>query len=309
MDFRQRIKKYTLAHQAQPMNHHGNTKTSLSTFSASALCKVFSLSRTSCRSSMTIEAALCLSLFIFASVVLMIPLLMIHQQRNISRALESNARLISKLNYIEYVNTKSSHEKNELAADLLHDGEAALSSFILQQKLSMPLVEQLDLLSNTEIDVNHVKYVANYNVRLPFSVLGMSSVPQQVISSRRSWIGAKGNRWMDNNGNLSEKETIVYYSTRESNVYHSTLSCSYISHDILTASGAEMASITPKYGGRFHPCLGCRPSKNSKTVYYTAGGRSYHAMINCKTLSSYIQEMPLSKAKALGKHPCIRCGS
>lgn len=293
------------------MKNQRNTKTN----------SIFSFSRKinparKLHSSMTVEAALCLSLFIFASVVLMMPLLMIHQQRNISRALEQNARLLSKLHYIEYVQSTSSEnsysdtdkDKIQLSEELLHSGETVLSAFLLEQQLSKPLLEHLDLLTETEIDIESIQYVANYDFRLPFSVLSLSSLPQQVISSRRAWIGAEGNRWMDQNETLSDDDPVVFYSTRESNVYHSSLSCSYISHDILTASGSQMSSITPKYGGHFHPCLGCRPSKNTKTVYYTAGGRSYHATVNCKTLSSYIQEMPLSKAKALGKHACVRCG-
>lgn len=262
---------------------------------------------TPCRSSLTIEAALALTLVILASVVLMTPMLILNHQRNASRQLEANARLLAKEKYVEYYQTEK--ENLTLDPDRMGHGETALAAAVLAQQIAQPGMKSIDLFSDSKITRETITYVANYDAVLPFSVLGLKSLRQQVVASRRAWIGAKGNRWSDTGSDTAEDDPTVYISVRDdANAYHTTASCSYLSHDIKSARGEDMRTMKNSFGSRYSPCASCRPGLSSDTVYYTLTARSYHATPVCKTISSHIESMPKSTAVAYGRHPCVRCG-
>lgn len=261
----------------------------------------------SCRSSYTVEATLSLTLLIFACVVLITPMLILNHQRNALMILEENARMVAQEKYIEYYKRKDGTLK--LDKDIAGSFETTLSALALGHQIEQPGMEHIDMLKDSEVTDKNIKYVADYDAVLPFSVFGLNSIEQQVVSSRRAWIGADGNRWMEDNGNTGIKDDItVYVSTKESDVYHTTMDCTYINHEIHKASGEEMKTLRTKFGGRFSPCASCRPNTRMSVVYYTSGARSYHSTPTCKTLSSYIQPLKKSEAEAMGKHSCIRCG-
>lgn len=262
---------------------------------------------TPCRSSLTVEAALALTLVILASTVLMTPMLILNHQRNASQQLEANARLLAKEKYVEYYQT----EKGNLTLDpdRLGRGEAALAAAALGQQIAQPGMKGIDLFTASKITQDTITYIANYDAVLPFSVLGVKSLRQQVVASRRAWIGAPGNRWADAGSDTSEDDPTVYISVRDdASAYHTTISCSYLSHDIQSARGEDMLTMKNSFGSRYRPCASCRPGLSSETVYYTLTARSYHTKPNCNTISSHIESLPKSTAVAYGRHPCVRCG-
>ncbi len=260
-----------------------------------------------CRSSLTVEAALALTLVILAGVVLMTPMLILNHQRNASQQLESNARLLAKEKYIEYYQTNQG--RLTLDPDRLHSGETALAAAVLGQQIAQPGMKNIDLFGDSKITQDTITYIANYDAVLPFSVLGLKSLHQQVVASRRAWIGANGNRWADAGSGSTEDDPTVYVSVRDdASAYHTTISCSYFSHDIQSARGEDMRTMKNSFGSRYSPCASCRPGLSSETVYYTLTARSYHASPTCKTISSHIESMPKSTAVAYGRHPCVRCG-
>lgn len=261
---------------------------------------------TPCRSSFTIEAALALTLVILACVVLMVPMLILNHQRNASQRMEANARLLAKQKYIEYYTAKEG--SLTLDQDLLSSGETALSALVLGQQIASPGMKNIDLFSDSEVTKDTIRYIANYDAVLPFSVLGLDHLSQQVVVHRRAWIGAKGNRWMDDLREEDEDDLIVYVGISNSNVYHTTLNCSYFTHDFLEASGEDMRTLRNQFGGKYSPCAVCRPNLSTPKVYYTLTARSYHATPECRSMYSSPTPMRKSEAEALGKHPCNRCG-
>ncbi|SFG33997.1 hypothetical protein SAMN05216356_10637 [Oribacterium sp. WCC10] len=287
--------------------HNSKYEISQSDYKSNLFTQLNIFFHSSCRSSYTVEASLALTLVIFACVILITPLLILNHQRNASIILEDNARMVAQEKYIEYYKKKDGTIK--LDTDILNSIETSVSALSLAHQIEQPGMEHIDLLSDSEVTDKNIKYVANYKALLPFSVFGLNSIPQQVVASRRAWIGADGNRWMENNGNPPKSDdATVYVSTRDSDVYHTTMSCSYITHDIMETSGAVIKAMRTKFGGRFSPCASCKPNYRMSVVYYTSGARSFHSTNTCKTLSSYIQAMKKSQAESAGKHACIRCG-
>ncbi len=264
------------------------------------------LFHSSCRSSYTIEASLALTIVIFACVILITPMLILNHQRNASIIMEENARMVAQEKYVEYYKTKDGTIK--LDNDILSTAETTMSALSLASKIEEPGMKHIDMLSDSQVDSTNIRYVANYEAVLPFSFFNVNSISQQIVASRRAWIGANGNRWMTANVNTSSSDDpTVYVSTKDSDVYHTTMECTYITHDIHSVSGAEIKNLHTKFGGRFAPCASCRPNSRMEKVYYTSGARSYHSTPTCKTISSYIQPMKKSEAEAAGKHLCVRC--
>ncbi len=268
--------------------------------------KLHCLLSTPCRSSFTVEAALALTLVILACVVLMVPMLILNHQRNALLQMDANAKRMAKQKYVEYYLDKT--DRLTLDPDRLGQGEAALNALALGHQIAQPGMEHIDLLRDSEISQEAIRYVANYDAVLPFSVLGLQHLSQQVVASRRAWIGADGNRWSDGPGEGTVDDPIVYVSTRDTDVFHTTRACSYLTHDILEARGEDMRTLRNKFGGKYSPCATCRPNLSMETVYYTLAARSYHTTPSCRTISSNVQDMKRSEAESYGKHACVRCG-
>ena len=182
--------------------------------------KLHCLLSTPCRSSFTVEAALALTLVILACVVLMVPMLILNHQRNALLQMDANAKRMAKQKYVEYYLDKT--DRLTLDPDRLGQGEAALNALALGHQIAQPGMEHIDLLRDSEISQEAIRYVANYDAVLPFSVLGLQHLSQQVVASRRAWIGADGNRWSDGPGEGTVDDPIVYVSTRDTDVFHTT---------------------------------------------------------------------------------------
>ena len=259
------------------------------------------------RASLTIEAALSLSLFILAVVVLMTPMLILNQQQNASWLMEKNARTLAKYRYLEYYAQKSGTVS--LDAEALQAAEEALSIAAMLPSLSQPGMTHPDLLTESELTEDNICFVLNYDAALPFSILGLHSLPQQVVASRRPWIGAPGNRWDNEGDGEAADDPLVYVSVqRESDVFHLDPGCSYISHEFHSGSAAAVCQQQNKFGRTYKVCQSCYPSPSSPTVYYTEAGKCYHSSPSCRALQSYIQATHRSQALANGQHACIRCG-
>ncbi len=259
------------------------------------------------RASLTIEAALSLSLFILAVVVLMTPMLILNQQQNASWLMEKNARTLAKYRYLEYYAQKSGTVN--LDTEMLQTAEEALSIAAMLPELSQPGMTHPDLLTESELSEDNIRFVLNYDAAMPFSFLGLRSLPQQVVASRRPWTGAPGNRWDNEGSGEDEDDPLVYTSVqRESSVFHLDPGCSYISHEFHSGSAASVSQQENKFGRKYKVCQSCYPSPSSPTVYYTEAGKCYHSSPSCRALQSYIQATHRSQALANGQHACIRCG-
>lgn len=258
-----------------------------------------------CQASFTIEAAISLSIFIFACVVMMVPMLIFHRNRNISTVLEEQSRKVSQYEYARYY--LEAAEKLELSPEILTGMETGLSVASILAKIDRQGMTHIDVLRDTEIDEAMVRYVVNYNAVLPFRLLQLKGVPQQVVASRRAWVGADGQRW---NGAGSEDGTetdpIVYVGITSVR-YHLDAMCSYLKHNVHMVSGSEIMGMRTQSGGRYSPCAACKPNTGMSAVYYTDNGRAYHGRIDCSSMKSYVQARRLSEVAYMGA--CSRCGT
>lgn len=259
--------------------------------------------------SLTLEAAMCLPLFLFTCVCLMMPMKMMDRQRQIQAVMESVGEELSQYAYLEYCLRTGSGETvdpqrtdGEETAGLLGAGYAAMR--ILGQ-IDKGWIENVSF-SGTDMGTDDmVRIVMEYRMRLPFSVLGLESVPVRQVCSRRMWNGADGGR-CGQNGTSGEVEEETVYIGKHSTRYHRQRTCHYLYNDLKAVPSGDVDSLRNLSGARYGPCKTCKAGPGSGTVYIMPYGTSYHASKTCASIMAYVQAVPLSQVVHLGE--CSYCG-
>lgn len=260
----------------------------------------------------TLEAALALSLFIFASVCLLLPMKVMNTERQIQAALEMCGEDLSKYAYLG-----QALEQNKLfavagAGDFAKGFCKYLAAGIGEGYVQAVVenhveTSQLQNVScrNSEIftDDEFVDLVMDYEIRLPFPVLGIPALQRTARCRRRAWIGIAGKNY-DGEGGEEEDDPIVYVG-KGSTRYHLSSSCHYLSNKLTVVSKTKVDAERNQDGRRYRPCAVCG-SQSSGNVYIMPSGESYHTDPDCRAIIAYAQAVHLSEAEHLGA--CSYCG-
>lgn len=257
------------------------------------------------RGSITIEAAIGLSIFIFSILILLTPMLSLKQQLHTAVILEEHSRELAKLKYLEHYGQEKG--KLKLDSNLLSGLETGVSLLKLRQEINTSGMKNVDLLSETKITEEQLLFVMNYEVRVPFPFLVSNRFKKQVVSSRRAWIGAEPYRFLEEGEEITAENPLVYIGRDSENVYHTNRECSYLLSSFSTASGSSMGDRRNRFGEKYTPCLSCHPSERDAMVFFTAGGKKYHKNKSCPALQSHPHTTTLLKALEEGRHLCHRC--
>ncbi len=258
--------------------------------------------------SVSVEAALALSIFIFAIVCMMIPFRMMERQRQVQAALESVNERLCQYAYLEYMLSSGEEiprEDGDWKQDLLlgiANGAAGIGAGMMAEDMFSQ--EGMDfhtfLKSSFLKDGETIAFRMDYRMRLPFSVLNLDSLPFTSESTRRAWIGREGLNFEDDNGSEDEEDPIVYvgkYSTR----YHRSRECHYLSNRMQSVDYDAVSKIRNKSGGRYYPCAVCGSGASSgSTVYIMESGSRYHTTSSCSAIIAYVQAVRLSEVEHLG---------
>lgn len=264
------------------------------------------------RASLSVEAALCLSLFLFLSVCLMMPMKMMDRQRQIQAVVESVGEELSQYAYVEYCLRKgdeaavdTGRAKDGGAGDTVSLLAAGYAAARILGQIDNSWIESVSF-QGTDIGTDDMVYIVmNYRMRLPFSVLGLSSIPVQHICNRRMWNGSDGGRF-GKNGASGDAEDVLVYIGKNPTRYHLQRTCHYLYNDLTAVSADEVESMRNQSGGRYAPCKSCGAGRGGETVYIMPYGGSYHYSRTCSSIIAYVQSVPLSEVEYLGK--CSYCG-
>lgn len=259
--------------------------------------------------SLTLEAALCLPLLLFACVCLMLPMKMMDRQRQIQAVMESVGEEMSQYAYLEDCLQTGNGElvdsgrtDGEEVTGLLGAGYAAMR--ILGQ-IDREWIENVSFEGTSIGPDDMIRITMQYRMRLPFSVLGLDSIPVRQVCSRRMWTGSVGGRNGEENGSGEEAEEIVYIG-KNSTRYHRQRTCHYLYNDLRAVPFHDVDSLRNQAGAKYGPCKTCGAGPHSQTVYVMPYGTSYHASKTCASITAYVQAVPLSQVTYLGE--CSYCG-
>lgn len=258
--------------------------------------------------SLSLEGAMCLSLFLFLCVCLITPMKMMDRQRQIQAVMESVGEELSRYAYVEYCFRTPEDNQIELnradeaeAGSLLAAGYAAAK---ILGRIDGSWIESASF-EGTGIGPDDMVYISlKYRMRLPFTVLGLRSIPVQQICSRRMWTGADGNRFETGGEAGDDGEEIVYIGKNPTR-YHRQRTCHYLYNNLEAISPGQIDSLRNQSGARYQPCKSCGASPGAATVYVMPWGTSYHTAATCKAIIAYVQAVPLSQVEHLGE--CSYC--
>lgn len=264
--------------------------------------------------SLTIEATLSLTIFMFMVIILAMPMEMLDTQRKIQTVLESTGRELSRYAYICYRLTEGEEIKDTTEwadpsgiAGLF--AESALKAYLtakIEEAAGRGKISGLNL-SGTSVSGNgeEINLQASYRLCLPFRVFVLDSVPSASKSLKRGWIGSRGGR-NSGNGGEGEQEIMVYVGKTMTR-YHLSPDCHYISNDISALLWDDIGGKVSSSGTRYKPCSICGKGAGSgSTVYIMPNGKYYHSKRDCSSISFYVQKVPLSEVEHLGA--CSYCG-
>lgn len=250
--------------------------------------------------SMAVEAAVVLPLFLFSCVCLLTPIKIFDCQRQVQGALEQAGEELSQYAYIQFQMEKGNEDLDSPvdAENLLGLGYVRLR---MAEQLERDWLEQVSFLGSEILSEDEeIRLVMNYRIRLPFSVLGVKSIPMESVCVRRAWVGAEGGReGLEGGGDAWEEEQVVYVGKNPTR-YHTNPGCHYISNDLTAVSIEQVEGLRNSQGGKYYPCARCGGKGSGGTVYVTPSGTSYHTTQDCTAIIAYVRAVKLSEVAHLG---------
>lgn len=264
--------------------------------------------------SLTLEAAFTLSLLIFAAVSLMLPAKIMMTERKMQAGLEAAGEELSQFAYL-LDSLKDEKQENTSGA-----GESDKKFSLNAEQIAAPLYARTKVLSYCDTEqVSHVSMlkssvrkeddildlVMEYEISMPFPVLGLSSLHRTIRCRRRCWTGREG-RYGEGDSEGGEDEQIVYVG-KNSTRYHPDRNCHYLSNRLTAVSWEHVADKRNTNGGKYYPCASCgKEAGAGSTVYVMASGSRYHSRQDCKSITAYVRAVKLKDVKHLGA--CSYCG-
>lgn len=270
--------------------------------------------RLSASAALTLEAALVLTLFVFAAVTLMLPMKILNTERKIQAGLEAAGEELSRYAYIGDALERGRNEKipgadesDRQMGGVVTAGMAAgyARTKALEHADTKNICQTVMLRSKVLEDGAIIDLILDYELRLPFPVLGLPAVKRSARCRRRAWIGMAGKNSEADHDFLETPEELVYIG-KNSTRYHRKRSCHYLCNDLTPAAYDTVGTLRNSSGGKYYPCRVCGTKAGSgDLVYIMPSGSSFHKEKGCTAIIAYVQVVPLSKVCALG--PCSYC--
>lgn len=263
--------------------------------------------------SLSLEAAMSLTIFVFASVCLILPMKIMNTERKLQAALEAVGE-----DYSRYAYLQNAMEQGKLfaaagAGDFAKGFCRYLAAGVGEGYAQAKIMEHVDTEAITQVSMMRsqiltegeiVDLVMTYEIQMPFPVLGLPALQRNVRCRRRAWIGKEGKDYDGTDGVQGTHTDTMVYVGKDSTRYHKDRSCHYLSNNLAAVSVSEMEHLRSESGKRYHACAVCGdPSGN--TVYIMPNGESYHSSRACTAIVAYVRTARLSEVEHLG--PCSYC--
>lgn len=258
--------------------------------------------------SLTLEAALCLPLFLFFCGALMAPMEWLDRQRKIQTETEILCEDLSKYLYIAGKTgagelAEVEEEEGTSWTGLLSNAAAGLW---LKRKAEQYTEYATVKAAKTPDDQNCVYLQISYKEKIPFFGEIAGGVKMGAAARRRAWIGLDGKLKNGEDGLKGEAvegtgEGEMVYVGEKMGRYHLYRDCHYLSNEYETVTQTQVKSMKNSFGGSYTECSVCRRKGGfGEMVYITPGGEHYHANQSCSAMISYVREIPLEEVESLG---------
>lgn len=268
----------------------------------------------SASASLTLEAVLALTLFIFAAATLILPMKILNTERKIQAGLEAAGEELSRFAYIGELLAQDKAEEIPGADDSVRQLGTLLAAGLAAEYARERALEHADtkniskatmVRSGIMEDGAVIDLILDYELRLPFPVPGLPAIERSVRCRRRAWTGAAGKTGRVDSTDDEAQSELVYIG-KNSTRYHQNRSCHYLFNDLSPVSYDIVETLRNHSGGKYYPCRVCAKSAGSgDMVYIMPSGSSFHTTSECSAIIAYVQVIPLAKVRHLG--PCSYC--
>lgn len=240
------------------------------------------------KASVTIEAAITITIFLFVTIALSSFLAMVYGQLSIEAKLNNISMETSKAKY--FVNyDKEDGEKYKHMAEVGYISARVFGDIKNNGKLIYGLNPAQSNMDNRMVDV-----ALSYNVKIPFTSYSWN-VTQR--AKTKDWTGI----------DLVEPGEIVYI-TKHGTVYHRSKECKHLIININEVSLAQAKLSRNESGHKYKRCSYCARKNISDltSVFITQDGDCYHSSLDCLGLTRSIIEIDIKDVE--DKKPCSSCG-
>lgn len=258
------------------------------------------------KASMTIEACLVLSLFLFAFLNIISIIELYRLQGNMSLAMHDTVKQMAVYGY----------EYQALGGDDVGAVESLGMTYLyaagrVKAKLGADYLDNSPLAGGTAgiswlrssvmQEDDCIDLVAEYLIKAPVADVGFGKQAFYNRMRTRAWTGYDNAK---NSASSTNEEEIVYI-TPEGTVYHRSRGCSYLKLSITSVDKSFLDTQRNQNGGKYYACSECGASCGN-TVYITQYGDKYHATLSCNRLKRTILAVPISETG--GRGACSKCG-
>lgn len=254
------------------------------------------------KSSLTIEASLIITIFIFAFICFLFILDYIRINNIVIGSIQKN--VLEYMNYAYAKNKVINKTDNELLNEIVN-----LSSDVYvvrkinadikeHEKMYSLIYDGFDVSKSKILDGNgYIEIIVKYKLKTPFNIIGRKSVN---MSNRLFAHGFVGYEELDLNLN-----DIYVYITENGTVYHEDINCSYLNIKVTPVSISDIPNLRNSNGGKYNQCLLCKKIASSNTVYISNYGDKYHMISNCSAITRDIKKVKLSTVG--NRRGCSKC--
>ena len=244
--------------------------------------------RAKAAASLTVEAALAMTLFLFTVLILLGIFYVIRTEIQVQTALEQTGNQLAGL----------PEEASQVSASLLFREKLSVNgtdtSWISGAGGGISLARSTVMGNQPVIDL-----VAVYRIKVPFFPDNLAEMTV-VQRCRKTAFGETEFP--------SEDEEDDVYITLKGEVYHESMYCTYIRPVTRSVSFAEVGEMRNQDGGRFRPCSFCCTGTPSAIAWITEWGDCYHQSEQCRGLWHDVRQISRSEAVEQGRRACSKCG-
>lgn len=151
-------------------------------------------------------------------------------------------------------------------------------------------------LLQSEFDGREILLRAEYTIPVPVGFFGLKDI--ELVSENRfqKWIG----------NSIDNENGDGVYVTKNSEVYHSSLSCRVLDLSVKTVIFSEVENLRGLSGQKYFACSRCVETSNKSVyVYCTDYGRLYHEDIKCSALKRTVEKISIEEIG--GRRQCSFC--
>lgn len=262
--------------------------------------------------SMTIEAAICLPLFLFFAAALMQPLHWLNRQRQVQTKLESVCEGLAQYAYVEEdLKGRPEREEADWAEQEGLEETAGLYSMISETAGGLWLWKKLQAYTGTakmkkaemQSEDANLLLTVEYQEDIPFFNGLAGGMEIHAAVKRRKWTGLDGKLKEAGAGEELQEEgagTEWVYVGAGMGRYHLYRDCHYISNQYEAVSASEAAQMKNAYGTRLTPCNRCGAKGDNGIVYITKAGEHYHSSKDCSAMAAYVRKVRKDEVEYLG---------